>query len=141
MNKRIIKGSKYSDKRGILTFNNDFDASVVRRIYTIENHSTDVIRGWQGHKIEQRWFAAIKGAFDVFVVEIDDFDNPSKDLKVKKYSLDEELLTYLHIPAGCVTAIQAKVIGSKMLVLADYILGDVQDEYKFESNYFIELEA
>ncbi|WP_285269918.1 hypothetical protein [Kaistella rhinocerotis] len=45
----VIKGSRHEDERGILTFNNVFDASEVKRIYTIQNHFTDFIRGWQGH--------------------------------------------------------------------------------------------
>ena len=71
---KIISGNSHQDKRGIITYNNDFNASSVKRIYTIENHSTDFIRGGQGHKTEQRWFACMKGAFEISVIKIDDFD-------------------------------------------------------------------
>jgi len=132
----IFEGKKHEDERGIITFNNDFDASEIKRIYTIENHSLDFIRGWQGHKIEQRWFAAMKGEFEISVIEIDDFNQTSKDLKISKYQLSDESLTYLHIPSGYITAIQAKKEGSKLLVLADYALGEIQDEYRFVLDYF-----
>ena len=33
-------------------------------------------------------------------------------------------------------AIQAKKEGSKLLVLADYALGEIQDEYRFSLDYF-----
>ncbi len=132
----ILEGKKHTDKRGIITYNNDFNASSVKRIYTIENHSTDFVRGWQGHKTEQRWFACIKGGFEISVIQIDSFDEPSKELTVMKYHLNDETLTYLHVPSGCVTAIQASEPESKLLVLADCGIGEIQDEYRFPLDYF-----
>ncbi|MFL9835651.1 WxcM-like domain-containing protein [Chryseobacterium terrae] len=135
-NQLQITGSRHQDERGIITYNNDFDASQIKRIYTIENHSIEFVRGWQGHKIEQRWFAAMKGSFDISVIKIDDFEQPSKDLTIQKYLLTDDVLTYLHVPSGCITAIQAKEDGSKLLVLADYGLGEINDEYRFDLDYF-----
>lgn len=132
----ILQGNKFIDQRGRITYNNDFDASQIKRIYTIENHSTDFIRGWQGHQIEQRWFACMKGRFEISVIEVDDFTKPSKDLIIQKYILTDEVLTYLHVPAACITAIQAKSLDSKLLVLADYGLGEINDEYRFDLDYF-----
>jgi len=132
----ILKGNVHTDVRGIITYNNEFDASLIKRIYTIENHSTEFIRGWQGHKVEQRWFACIKGQFEVSVIVLDDFDNPSKDVKINKYILSSETLTYLHIKPGCLTAIQSLEEGSKLLLLADYGLGEIEDEYRLELDYF-----
>lgn len=135
----LLEGKKYQDDRGLITFNNDFDASQVKRIYTIENHSTDFIRGWQGHRIEQRWFAAIKGSFTISVIQLKDFDNPSRDVIVKTYTLTDETLTYLHVPAGHITAIQSLEENSKLLVLANYGLGEIDDEYRFNIEYFNKL--
>lgn len=135
-NPQSLKGNRHEDERGIITFNNAFDASQIKRIYTIENHSTTFIRGWQGHKVEQRWFAAMKGAFKISVIEVDDFENPSIDLLAKTYILTTEGLNILHIPAGHITAIQALETNSKLLVMADYGLGVVKDEYRYPLNYF-----
>lgn len=132
----LLEGKSHQDKRGIITYNNDFDASQIKRIYTIENHSTEFIRGWQGHKVEQRWFACMKGSFEISVIVVDDFLNPSKDLTIQKYILKEDVLTYLHIPSGCITAIQANHEESKLLVLADYDLGEISDEYRYNLDYF-----
>lgn len=136
MESQLIAGNKHKDDRGIITYNNDFDASRIKRIYTIENHSIDFIRGWQGHEIEQRWFACIKGSFEISVIQINDFENPSKDLIVKKHQLNDEKLTYLHVPSGCVTAIQSKEENSKLLVLSDYGLGEISDEFRYSLDYF-----
>ncbi|MGO4709162.1 WxcM-like domain-containing protein [Chryseobacterium sp. 2TAF14] len=135
-NPQYLKGNKHQDERGIITYNNDFDASQIKRIYTIENHSTDFIRGWQGHQVEQRWFACMKGSFEISVILVDDFENPSKDLTIQKYLLSDDVLTYLHVPAGHVTAIQAKSEGSKLLVFVNYHLNELNDEYRFDLNYF-----
>lgn len=133
---KLLKGKIHSDERGTITFNNDFDASEVKRIYTIENNSVEFIRGWQGHKIEQRWFACMQGRFEIQVVEIDDFQNPSKDMTINKYELMTDGLNFLHVPAGCITAIQSVEENSKLLVLSDYLLGEIQDEYRFPLDYF-----
>lgn len=138
LNKELLEGNRFEDERGIITYNNDFDVTKIKRIYTIENHSTEYIRGWQGHKIEQRWFACMKGSFEISVIAVDDFNQPSKNLTIQKYILTDEVLTYLHIPAGCITSIQSKIQQSKLLVLADYSLGEINDEYRFELNYFSE---
>ena len=133
---QITVGNRHNDERGIITYNNEFDASEIKRIYTIENHSVDFIRGWQGHQIEQRWFACMKGKFEISVIEVDNFEQPNKNLNIKKYQMDDHSLTYLHIPAGYITAIKALDSASKLLVLADYALGEVQDEYRFPLDYF-----
>ena len=132
----LLTGNLHTDQRGVITYNNDFDASIIKRIYTIENHSLEFIRGWQGHKIEQRWFAAMTGSFKISMMAIDDFDAPSKDLESKTYILDTQGLNFLHIPAGYITAIRALEEKSKLLVLADYSLGEVKDEYRYPINYF-----
>lgn len=132
----ILKGDFYQDERGVITYNNNFDASIIKRIYTIENSSIDLIRGWQGHKIEQRWFATMLGSFEIDVIKLDNFEKPSKDLIISKYTLTDKNLTYLHIPQGYITAIRAIDKNSKLLVLSDYALGEVNDEYRFPIDYF-----
>lgn len=132
----LLEGKRHRDERGLITFNNEFDASQIKRIYTIENRSVDFVRGWQGHKIEQRWFASMNGSFEISVIEVDNFENPSKNVTIQKYRLNDKTLSYLHVPAGCITAIQALENQSKLLVLADHALGEVQDEFRFPLDYF-----
>lgn len=132
----FLKGDKYSDVRGTLTYNNAFDASAIKRIYTIENASTDFVRGWQGHQIEQRWFAAMSGSFAITVIRVDNFDQSNENLVGEKTVLTSEELSYLHIEAGCITAIQALEEDSKLLVMADYGVGEIKDEVRFPIDYF-----
>lgn len=132
----IIEGGKYADERGNLFFNNNYDASAIKRIYCIENNSIDYIRGWAGHKTEQRWFAAILGPFIIKLVKIDHWGNPSKDLQILTFELNAEKLHVLHMPAGYASTIQAKEKGSKLLVMVNYSLGEIDDDHRFPLDYF-----
>lgn len=127
-----IPGGSHSDIRGTLTFNNDFDATSIKRMYTIENADVHFIRGWQGHKMEQRWFSAIKGSFKIQILSIAYFEKGLKDLQPYCFVLKAGQMDILHVPAGFVSSIQALEEGAKLLVLADYKLGEVDDEFRFE---------
>lgn len=132
----ITKGSSHTDPRGTLFYNNDFDASVIKRMYLIENENIDFIRAWQGHKIEQRWFSVMKGSFRIQLIAIDYWDSPSKEMARITFIINAEKLDVLHVPSGYVSSIQSLEQGSKLLVLSDYLLGEVKDEYRFEKDYF-----
>lgn len=127
-----IPGGSHSDIRGTLTFNNDFDATSIKRMYTIENADVHFIRGWQGHKIEQRWFSAMKGTFKIQILSIAYFEKGLKDLQPYCFVLKADQMDILHVPAGFVSSVQALEEGAKLLVLADYKLGEVDDEFRFE---------
>jgi dTDP-4-dehydrorhamnose 3,5-epimerase-like enzyme len=133
---KLIKGNSHEDARGTLIYNNDFEASGIKRIYVIENQNTDFIRAWQGHKIEQRWFSAIKGSFKIELIAIDNWDRPFKKSERFEFMLDSEKLDVLHIPPGYVSSIQSLKEGAKLLVMADYLMGAIEDEYRYESGYF-----
>ena len=133
---KIINGGSHSDTRGTVRFNNSFDATAIKRIYLIENNETTFVRGWQGHRIEQRWFSVLQGSFRIELIAIDNWENPSKELKLLSFIINAETLDVLHVPAGYVSSIQSLEEGAKLLVMADYLLGEVQDEYRFDIDYF-----
>jgi dTDP-4-dehydrorhamnose 3,5-epimerase-like enzyme len=133
---KIIKGAIHTDARGSLFYNNDFDATAVKRIYIIENQTTDIARAWRGHKIEERWFSAIMGSFEIQLIAIDDWAKPSKHLERLKFQINAETMAVLHIPAGYVSSIQSLQKGSKLLVMANYLLAELDDEYRYEPDYF-----
>ena len=95
---KIISGNSQTDTRGTLFYNNDFDASQIKRVYVIENATTDIIRAWQGHKIEQRWFSAIKGLFKIRLIKIDNWENPTKNLEMLTVKVNADTLEVLHVP-------------------------------------------
>jgi len=133
---KLTKGEVYNDERGKLFYNNCFDVSAIKRIYVIENESTSITRKWQGHKIEQRWFNAVTGSFKILLIQIDDWGKPSKDLKAQEFILNSNTLDVLHIPKGYVSSVQALEKSSKLLVMADYFFGEIEDEFRYSEDYF-----
>ena len=131
----IIPGNSFTDSRGTLRFVNDFDFSDVKRFYQIENSSTDVIRAWQAHKKENKYFFASSGSFLICAVEIDDWDNPSPNLDVKEFILSATTSAILMIPSGYANGIKALEEGSKLLVFSSNTLEDGKDDnYRFDKD-------
>ena len=133
---QLIKGNSHTDSRGVLHFNNDFNAFGVKRMYTIQNRDTEFIRGWQGHKIEQRWFSVVQGSFQIKLIAIDDWDCPLPSLQQHHFILNSHNMDVLHVPSGYVSSIQALEASSKLLLMSDYAVGEINDEYRFDINYF-----
>jgi dTDP-4-dehydrorhamnose 3,5-epimerase-like enzyme len=136
MSPKLIRGDRHSDSRGTLIFNNDYNVAEVKRIYFIENKSLDFIRGWQGHQIEQRWFSAVQGSFEICIRAIDNWVNPSKKLEFESFVLSAATFDVLHVPQGHITSIQSLEEDSRLMAMSDYGLGIVSDEYRFDINYF-----
>jgi dTDP-4-dehydrorhamnose 3,5-epimerase-like enzyme len=133
---KLIKGDSHEDFRGGLVYNNDFEATAIKRIYVIKNKNIAIIRAWQGHKIEQRWFTALKGSFKIELIAIADWKRPNKKSERLEFVLRAKKLDVLHIPAGYVSSIQSLEQGSKLLVMADYLMGELEDDYRYEADYF-----
>ena len=136
MKPSLISGNCHKDSRGLLFYNNDFDLTNIKRMYVVENSSKDVIRAWQGHAIEQRWFSAGQGSFKIQLIEVDNWDTPSLTLPIIEFTLHSETLDILHIPAGYISSIQALEEKSKLVVMADYHLGELNDEFRYPKDYF-----
>lgn len=133
---KIIKGNSFTDIRGTIYFNNSFDTSEIKRIYIIQNSSINIIRGWQGHKVEQRWFSAVQGEFEIHLIEVDNWETPSKDLQSIKYNLKSDKMNVLHVPPGFVSSIRSKEPASKLLAMSNYGIEEINDEYRYENDYF-----
>ena len=138
MESKLICGNNHSDDRGTIIYNNDFDLSQIKRIYFIENKNTDFVRAWQGHKIERRWFTATQGSFLIRIIAVDDWKIPNSNLTKENYTLKTANFEVLQIPKGYVSSIQALEKNSKLMVMADYLIGEIQDEFRFPVDYFDE---
>ena len=78
---KVIEGNFHEDSRGVIRFVNDYDMVKVVRMYCIEP-KLGVIRAWQGHKKETKWFYATKGSFLVKTIKMD-------ILEKKEYHLND----------------------------------------------------
>tara|TARA_B100001287_G_C22533615_1_gene458595 strand:- start:185 stop:622 length:438 start_codon:yes stop_codon:yes gene_type:complete len=142
LNPYIIKGKKYIDERGELEFYNDFDMSQIKRVYFTSHFDIEVIRAWQGHTIESRWFCALKGCFQVKLIEIDNWKNPSDKLKVLDYELTSEKQEILYIPNGFVNGFKALEVNSKLMIMSNYKLNEIEnDQIRFDKNKWTKWES
>lgn len=133
----IIKGNSFTDSRGTLHFVNDFHFDGIKRFYTITHPDISVIRAWQGHKIETKHFFVSKGKFLIFWVEIDNWDKPSKDLKINRQILSVDEPQILIVPPGTANGFKALEANSIMVVFSDLSLEESGgDMYRFDSNYW-----
>lgn len=132
---KFITGGNYIDERGQLDFINDFDMSLIKRVYFTTHFDTDTIRAWQGHKIESRWFICVKGSFRVKLVAIDDWDNPSENLKTHQYILSANEPAALYIPYGYVNGFKALEENAKLMIMSDYGFNEIEnDQVRFDQN-------
>jgi len=132
-NANIINTEKYSDERGLLISFNSFDMSVIKRMYEIIPANTEIIRAWQGHKIEHKWFYCISGKFKVNLIKIDNFENPSEVQIIEEYILDSQEPKILHIPGGYLNGFKSLEENSKLIVFSNTGLNELEsDDYRFD---------
>lgn len=111
----LITGNTHSDPRGTLTFINDFDLSPIVRMYRIEP-KLGIVRAWQGHKLETKWFHVIKGKILVKI----------RDINSGKLVLTQELQanppTVLKINPGHYNGFEALEEDSVLMVFSNLSL-------------------
>lgn len=137
----IIRGGGHEDERGKLIFFNEFDMKPVRRFYLIAHPDTEVVRAWQAHKIEQKWFHVLKGSFKLILVQPDNWTNPSPDLSFQKFILKKGDNQIIHVPGGFANGFQAVEPDSELLVFSDFAMADAgTDDYRFDRNLWYQWE-
>ena len=135
---KIIDGEIFRDQRGQISSLNAFRFPGVERFYFIHHPDTSVIRGWHGHKHEKKWFYCVKGAFTIGLVEIDDWENPSPDLKAQKYHLTEQESKIICVPEGYANCIKASIPDSILLVFSGKTLPEAySDSWRYDSKLWI----
>lgn len=139
---QITEGGLFSDNRGTVAFVNDFNLAAVKRFYLINHPDTAIIRAWQGHKIERKWFYCTHGSFEIKVVQIDDWAHPAKDLIIESYILNTEKSQVLAVAEGCCTGIRALENNASLLVFSDKTLEEARnDDFRFDKNYWFNWET
>ena len=133
----LLKGGIAVDDRGSVSFVNDFNFAGVKRFYMIENHRQGFIRAWHGHRNEGKYFFMVKGNALVCGVEIDDWNSPSKNLKVHRFVLSEKLPSILFLPPGYANGAMSLTSDAKILVLSTSTLQEsLGDDIRFDARYW-----
>ena len=137
-NHQIIEGNLFSDDRGSLSFVNGFSLKSIVRFYEITPKDTSIIRAWQAHKKESKWFYCSQGSFKVNLIKLDSFENPSQELPVFSYELSANNPQVLFIPGGYANGFKALTEDSKLMVFSDFELeGSKLDDFRFETNKWL----
>ena len=137
----IIPGGIHKDNRGTVSFVNDFHFEGVKRFYIIKHPSVSMVRAWQGHRYETKWFCCVQGKFLVNLVKIDAWDQPSPELKVESFTLAAEESQLLVVPPGFATGLKAFVEPSLLLVFSDKTIGESRsDDYRFNKDHWFKWE-
>ncbi len=134
----MIEGDYHIDDRGKLEYFNNFDLSEIKRNYIITHFKENIVRAWQGHKTESRWFVCLEGSFDIKVIEIDNWVNPSEELPVIEYKLTKRTTNILYVPNGFVNGFISLEKNSKLLVYSNYKLNELlNDEVRYDKNKWV----
>ncbi len=142
---KIISGGIHRDDRGELIYFNDFDMSAVKRFYQISIQapvSNNQIRAWQGHRIEEKYFYVNQGEFLIAAVQIDNWENPSKNLIPEIFILKSDIPQVLHLPAGYANGIKPLKDNSILTVYSTSLLEEsLQDDYRFDKELWLDWES
>ena len=131
----IITGGNYTDNRGTLTYFNDFNLIPVKRLYILEHPDTCVIRAWQGHQHENKWFHVVAGSFKFILVRPDNWNSPSPSLSCQEFVLCARDNQVFHVPGGYATGFKAVEQDSKMLVFSNFSVEEsLNDDFRFDKD-------
>lgn len=129
-----VTGGKAFDDRGSLTFINDLDLSGFKRFYIVENHARGFVRAWHGHKKEAKAVVVVSGSALVAAVKVDNWESPSKDLKVERVVLSAEKPAALLIPAGYANGFMTLTESAKVMFLSTSSLEEsTGDDFRFDA--------
>lgn len=133
----IIQGGDFHDARGTMRFVNGFDMSQIKRMYIIEHPDITIVRAWQAHQREQKWFFVLEGMFHIQTVQPDDWITPSKTLHIQSWSLTASENKILHIPSGFANGFRALERNSKLLIFSDFDMDQAAtDNFRFDKDYW-----
>ena len=133
----LIPGGSHTDHRGTIRYVNEFDFACVKRFYAITHPDTGIVRAWQGHRLETKYFFVTTGSFVVSWVEIDDWEAPSAELPVSTTILKADQSGILVVAPGYANGFRALEPNSTMVVFSDRTLKETSnDDYRWVPGYF-----
>lgn len=136
-NHSVIYGALHEDQRGKLSYFNTLDLSQIKRMYQIEPANEYIIRAWQGHKMEKKWFYCIQGSFIINIVKVTNFEHPATDVIISQNIITAGMPTVLYVEGGYASGIKATNPNSKVLVFSNLsVETSKNDDYRFDSDFW-----
>ena len=132
---QIIQGGEFVDPRGKLIFFNDFDLSKVKRFYVIEHPDKEVVRAWQGHQKEEKWFYVLEGGFKIVLIKPDNWEHPSDNIEGEEFILQSGKHQVLYVPGGFANGFKALEAKSKIMVFSSFTVEESSnDNFRFDKD-------
>lgn len=133
----LLAGGLAADDRGELGFVNDFHFDGVKRFYTVANHRQGFVRAWHGHRREGKYVTAVTGAALVGAVAVDDWEQPSRDLRAHRFVLSAHKPSVLYIPPGYANGFMSLTGDLKLMFFSTSTLEEsAGDDIRFDSRYW-----
>ena len=134
----FIAGGLFTDERGSLSFVNDFNMQQVKRFYIIEHPDVKIVRAWQGHRREEKWFYVVQGSFMIAWVKIDNWEKPDSGQRADHTLLYSKQSEILHIPGGYANGFRALEPHSKLIVFSNFPVEESSsDDYRFSKERLV----
>lgn len=109
----------------------------VKRFYAITHFDTDTIRAWQGHQLEAKWLLCLSGAFEVKLIQVDNWKQPSGQLTPNTFTLSGDKSQVLYIPPGYVNGLRAMTENATLMVYSDKTLQESSaDDFRYPADYW-----
>lgn len=135
----VLKGEIFVDERGQICSMNNFAFNGVERFYLIHHRDTSVVRGWHAHQKEKKWFYCVKGEFILGLVQPDNWENPSKNLKPEMFNLTDEDSKIVCVPEGYANCLKATKENSVLLVLSGKSLPEAyNDSWRYDKDLWVD---
>tara|TARA_R110000868_G_scaffold293806_2_gene554290 strand:+ start:795 stop:1226 length:432 start_codon:yes stop_codon:yes gene_type:complete len=137
MGVKKINGAAHTDVRGKLIFFNEFSMESIKRFYEINPSNTKIIRAWQGHLIESKWFYCTSGSFIINLLPLDANGIVSTTLPVERFVLSSEKPLILKVPGGYASGFKAITDNSKLIVFSDTTIAESSmDDFRYPETQY-----
>jgi dTDP-4-dehydrorhamnose 3,5-epimerase-like enzyme len=134
---QVIEGGLVVDDRGTTSFINDFDFADVKRFYAVTNHKAGFVRAWHAHRYEAKYITVLRGAAVIGAVYIDNWENPSKDSSVYRYTLSSKKPSLVYIPPGYANGFMALTDDTIVVFFSTATLEQSRnDDVRYDARYW-----
>lgn len=132
-----MRGNSAVDRRGRISFVNDFSFKRVKRFYQVENASTRTIRAFHGHMKEAKYAYVSSGSIILAAVFLDNPATPSKNSRMHRMILSGKKPTVAYIPPGFANGFRALEKRTTVLFFSTASLKEsLADDYRYPYDYW-----
>lgn len=134
---KVFSGGLATDKRGSVSFVNNFRFKDVKRFYQIKNSPSEPIRAFHGHMKEAKYFYVSSGSILLAAIKLDKPIGPDKQNPVYRKVVSAKTPTVIYIPAGYANGFKILEDNTVVLVFSTATLKESQaDDYRYPADYW-----